>query len=102
MISRLPLIQALNYRFIGIPPILIVQPPPPPSCQAEKAKVAADQQKIQNLKGRIATLQTALEDSPATEKQILKDIAAAETQLDVANDALAADQQALQVCLSTP
>jgi hypothetical protein len=95
-------IQALNYRFIGIPPILIVQPPPPPSCQAEKAKVAADQQKIQNLKGRIATLQTALEDSPATEKQILKDIAAAETQLDVANDALAADQQALQVCLSTP
>jgi hypothetical protein len=94
-------IEALNYRFIGIPPILLVEPPPPPRCQAEAAKVAADQQKIKNLEDRITTLQTELEDGHRPKNQILKDIAAAENQLDAANDALDADQQALQGCLLT-
>ena len=94
-------IEALNYRFIGIPPILLVEPPPPPRCQAEAAKVAADQQKIKNLEDRITTLQTELEDGHRPKNQILKDIAAAENQLLVANDALDADQQALQGCLLT-
>jgi len=92
-------ITTLNYRFVSVLPIVVVLDPHP--CQAEADKVAADQQKVNNIENRIVTLQDELEQGHRPKNQIIKDIATAEKQLLATNEALEEDQQALEVCLST-
>lgn len=91
-------ITTLNYRFVSVPPNLILHPHP---CQAEADKLTAAQQKVNNLESRITTLQDELEHGHRPKDQIMKDITTAEKQLLFADAVLEEGQQALQVCLST-
>ena len=91
-------ITTLNYRFVSVPPIVVLVDPHP--CQTEADKVTAAQQKVNNLENKITTLQEELEHGHRSKNQIIKDIANAEKQLLAATEALEEDQKALDVCLS--